>query len=176
MKKLFDNFSSGCELILPHQGAYFIGLGDSRRLYNMIKNIGIYLIGKFPLFRIFSKGFILLVRNETNVSNVQQLRETAKTSKTELLQPNYLAQVCLWHHPVEQSHERKRRNSANPSSHADCLGTVSPMFGSGQSNRGNSNPSEVSRSFTPGEGVGISSDEPGRGGPSQGNQSGSPFN
>ena len=65
MKRLLGSFPCSYELILPSRKSSFIGLGYGGRFYHLVKNIGIYLIGKLPLFWIFSKGFIFLVKNES---------------------------------------------------------------------------------------------------------------
>ena len=63
MRKFFDQFPCEYKFILPqNRNASYLGCGTQGAVYKIIKNLGIYLISKFPFFWIFSKGFIMLIR------------------------------------------------------------------------------------------------------------------
>lgn len=65
MKKLLSKFSSRYEFVVPdNPHAAFLGIGYGGKLYQITKNVGIFLIRRLPLFWIFSKGFILIVKNQ----------------------------------------------------------------------------------------------------------------
>lgn len=60
MKRLFRKWKT--EFILPSPEASYLGLGSGGKFYNLIKNLGIGLIKRFPIFWTFSKGFILIIQ------------------------------------------------------------------------------------------------------------------
>ena len=62
MKNLFKKFSCKYEFVLPKDSnSSYIGCGEGGATYKIIKDIGIGLIRRFPIFWIISKGFIMVI-------------------------------------------------------------------------------------------------------------------
>lgn len=66
MKRLLNAFPCTYYFILPPADASYIGLGDSRKIYQKVKKFGIWLIGKFPFMWVFSKGFIIVAKKNSS--------------------------------------------------------------------------------------------------------------
>lgn len=65
MKNFFDQFPCEYKFILPYdKDSLYLGCGAGGKIYKLIKNLGIFLIAKFPFFWIFSKGFIIIVKKK----------------------------------------------------------------------------------------------------------------
>ena len=65
MKYFFNQFSCEYKFILPqNKNSLYLGCGAGGGMYNVIKNLGISLIVRFPFFWIFSKGFIMLIKKK----------------------------------------------------------------------------------------------------------------
>jgi 2-polyprenyl-3-methyl-5-hydroxy-6-metoxy-1,4-benzoquinol methylase len=63
MKKLFSSLPCTYQFYLPSQDAAYLGCGqDKNSIYASIRNVGISLIRKYPIFWSISKGFIVLVK------------------------------------------------------------------------------------------------------------------
>jgi len=64
MKKLFGKFPYRYSFVLPSPNAIYLGCG-TKNLSNTIKRrVGIWLIKKLPIFWMFSKGFIMVIRKK----------------------------------------------------------------------------------------------------------------
>lgn len=64
MKKLFDRFPYEYSFVLPSSDAVYLGCG-TKSLSNTIKRRGgIWLIKKLPIFWMFSKGFIMIIKKK----------------------------------------------------------------------------------------------------------------
>lgn len=63
---LLKKFDWDFEFFLPHPNAPYLSCGNigKRSFYNIIKNVGIALIRKMPIFWIFSKGFIVIIHKK----------------------------------------------------------------------------------------------------------------
>jgi len=65
MKKFFAQFPCECKFILPQDlDSPYLGCGVKGGFYDKSKKLGIWLIKTCPIFWIFSKGFILLIRKK----------------------------------------------------------------------------------------------------------------
>lgn len=63
MKNFLDKFPCQYSFILPSNiDAPYLGCGKTDLSYKLIKKVGINLIRRFPIFWMFSKGFVILVR------------------------------------------------------------------------------------------------------------------
>jgi 2-polyprenyl-3-methyl-5-hydroxy-6-metoxy-1,4-benzoquinol methylase len=66
MKNFFNKYPCQYKFVLPlNTNAAYLGLGKTNGIENLIRCIGIFLISKFPIFWVFSKGFILLIKKRT---------------------------------------------------------------------------------------------------------------
>lgn len=65
MKSFFDQYNCDYEFVLPQDtnGAY-VGCGNNRSIFNMIKRLGLKLIRMDPFFWNFSKGFMMVIRKK----------------------------------------------------------------------------------------------------------------
>ncbi|KKQ75713.1 MAG: Methyltransferase type 11 [Candidatus Woesebacteria bacterium GW2011_GWB1_38_5b] len=61
MRSFFDKFDCNYEFILPNPRSSYIGCGNSSKIYNLTKYLGINLIRRFPVLWTFSKGFIMVI-------------------------------------------------------------------------------------------------------------------
>lgn len=64
VQKLFRKFPCTYEFQIPDSSSPYLGMGTSSRVYHIVKNIGIFLIRLFPVFWIFSKGFIIVIQKK----------------------------------------------------------------------------------------------------------------
>lgn len=63
MKKLFDKLPCEYSFYLPSPEASYLGCGqDKDSIYKSMRNFGIALIKRYPIFWAISKGFILVVK------------------------------------------------------------------------------------------------------------------
>lgn len=61
LKHLLGKYNCEYTFVVPNQNSEFIGCGEKRsNAYNLLKNLGVWLINKSPIFWIFSKGFIVV--------------------------------------------------------------------------------------------------------------------
>lgn len=64
MKKLFNHFPHEYSFILPSPDAIYLGCGSKNLKSRLFRKGGIWLIKKMPIFWMFSKGFIMIVRKK----------------------------------------------------------------------------------------------------------------
>lgn len=65
MKSFFNKFPCTYEFHLPQDiDSAYIGYGDKGPVYKHMKKLGILLIQRFPVFWIFSKGFIMIIQKK----------------------------------------------------------------------------------------------------------------
>lgn len=62
IKKFFSQFDCSFYFKLPDPKSEYIGLGDKGVIYTFVKNLGIKLIHRWPIFWAFSKGFIMVIK------------------------------------------------------------------------------------------------------------------
>lgn len=61
LKRLLGKYNCEYTFVVPNQNSEFIGCGEKRsNAYNLLKNLGIWLINKSSIFWVFSKGFIVV--------------------------------------------------------------------------------------------------------------------
>jgi 2-polyprenyl-3-methyl-5-hydroxy-6-metoxy-1,4-benzoquinol methylase len=61
LRKFFDKFPCRYKFIVPDASEKFLGLGDRGFFYSFMKNVGLRLLKRFPIFWIFSKAFIVVI-------------------------------------------------------------------------------------------------------------------
>lgn len=65
IKKFFNKFPCEYSFLVPNPNAPYLGLGVTTPMYyKVLRNVGIWLINKFPWFWIISKGFIVVVQKK----------------------------------------------------------------------------------------------------------------
>lgn len=63
IRKFFDKFPCKYEFVLPsNPNAAYIGCGETSKIYQFVKNLGIWAIKKLPILWAFSKGFIMVIK------------------------------------------------------------------------------------------------------------------
>jgi len=62
IKRFFFQFDCTFYFKLPDPNSEYIGLGDKSAVYAFVKNLGISLISRWPIFWAFSKGFIMVIK------------------------------------------------------------------------------------------------------------------
>ncbi len=61
MKSFFDQFKCRYQFKLPSSEAHYLGCGQYNKINHSVSSFGIWLIKKFPLMWIISKGFIMVI-------------------------------------------------------------------------------------------------------------------
>jgi len=64
MKEFFDKFKCKYYFRLPDKNSNYVGIANKSSFYKALKNFGIDLIRILPIFWIFSKGFIMVIKKE----------------------------------------------------------------------------------------------------------------
>jgi len=64
MQRLFSRFPYKYSFVVPPSDAIYLGCGSQSLKSKSIRKTGIWLIKKFPIFWLVSKGFILVVKKE----------------------------------------------------------------------------------------------------------------
>jgi len=64
VQKLLRKFPCTYTFQIPDPSSPYLGMGTSNRIYHAMKNFGINLIRRFPIFWIFSKGFIVVIQKK----------------------------------------------------------------------------------------------------------------
>lgn len=64
VQKLLRKFPCTYMFQIPDPSSPYLGMGTSNYIYHAIKNFGISLIKLFPIFWIFSKGFIIIIQKK----------------------------------------------------------------------------------------------------------------
>lgn len=62
MKKLFNRFPHKYFFVVPSFDALYLGCGSKNLKSRLFRRSGIWLIRKMPIFWMFSKGFIMVIR------------------------------------------------------------------------------------------------------------------
>lgn len=64
MKKLFNRFPYKYFFVVPSHDAVYLGCGSKNLKSRLFRRSGIWLISKIPIFWMFSKGFIMVIRKK----------------------------------------------------------------------------------------------------------------
>lgn len=64
MKKLFNRFPHKYSFVVPSPNALYLGCGSKKLKSRLFRKGGIWLIKKMPIFWMFSKGFIMVIRKK----------------------------------------------------------------------------------------------------------------
>lgn len=62
MKKFLNQYDWSYQFLVPKADAGYLGCGQYDMMGNLLKNLGIKLINRFPQFWSVSKGFIIVIK------------------------------------------------------------------------------------------------------------------